>query len=345
MSARTGGLPIEEILATEPLAAERAQGIGRSREGRELLALRAGRGPVHLSLIGGCHADEPVGPAMLERLAAFLSRCEERDPLVREWSWWIVPQVNPDGAARNAGWTAGRIRPHGGGGLDLRPYLDEVARELPGEDVEFGFPRDAGDADARPENRAVADFLRDGAPFALHVSFHGMAFAAGPWFLMERGWAERTRPMRERLRARVAALGYQVHDVDRRGEKGFHRIDEGFTSRPDSGAMRAHFEALGEPQTAELFRPSSMEHVRGLGGDPLTLVSEMPLFLLPAEHYRQASGKELVRPPALAGLRELAGDPEALAAEVKRLGIRPMPIADQMRLQLSYLEEGMAAVR
>ena len=38
---------------------------------------------------------------------------------------------------------------------------------------------------------------------------------------------------------------------------------------------------INDPATAALFRPSSMEHVRALGGDPLTLVSEMPLFITP----------------------------------------------------------------
>jgi len=213
-------------------------------------------------------------------------------------------------------------------------------RELPGNDVEFGFPGAGGDAGARPENRAVADFLRPGAPFALHASFHGMAFAAGPWFLLERGWAERTAAMRERLRGRVHELGYRLHDVDRGGEKGFHRIDEGFTSRPDSRAMAAHFEALGDPATAALFRPSSMEFVRSLGGDPLTLVSEMPLFLVPGELYR---GAGLVTPPEIGELRilALAAGPEVVGARARELGVQPMPVVDQMRLQLEYLDAAL----
>ena len=45
--------------------------------------------------------------------------------------------------------------------------------------------------------------------------------------------------------------------------------------------MSEYFMAAGDPVTASLFRPSSMETVRSLGGDPLTLVSEMPLFITP----------------------------------------------------------------
>jgi hypothetical protein len=334
-------LPIDDVL--RHVAPTRAAGetLGPSRGGRDVVGYRFGRGSLRVSLIGGCHADEPVGPAMLDRLAAFLERLDAGHSLLAGASWWIVPHANPDGEAANDGWTR-EVLPLGEGrtGYALAPYLDGAVREAPGDDVEFGFPRGAGDAVARPENRAIAEFLRRGAPFALHGSFHGMAFAAGPWFLMEASWAERTSEMRERLRRRVAELGYRLHDVDRKGEKGFHRIDEGFTTRPDSRAMAAYFEGAGDPATARLFRPSSMEFVRSLGGDPLTLVSEMPLFLLPARHYHEG---DVVRPPVLDRLRRDVG-PEDLADAARAIGLEAMPIEDQIRLQLAFLAEGLAAV-
>ena len=337
--SRTVPLDVDAVLAQPgPPPPERGRRIGASREGRDLVAYRFGRGHHRVSLIAGCHADEPVGPAMLDRLAAYLARLPRSAPPVAEITWYLVPHVNPDGEARNRAWVGERL----GAEIDLARYLRRAVRELPGDDVEFGFPRSPEDSGARPENRAGADFLRPGAPFALHASFHGMAFAAGPWFLLEGVWAERTTAMREALRARVRELGYRLHDVDRGGEKGFRRIDEGFTTRPDSQAMAAYFEALGDPATAALFRPSSMEHVRSLGGDPLTLVSEMPLFLAPPELYR---GRDPVRPDEIVELYHLAlgGAPETVRARARELGVRPMPVADQMRLQLEYLAAGLAA--
>jgi hypothetical protein len=269
-----------------------------------------------VSLVGGAHADEPVGPLTLELLAGYLAGLPQDAPLLADWSWWIVPHVNPDGAAINAAWSEHLVPlPDGGKGYDLGLYRRSVVRELPGDDIEFGYPRGPKDAGARPENRAVADFLAPGAPFALHGSFHSIGFAAGPWFLLERTWQARTAELRRHLTRRVRRAGYQLHDVDRGGEKGFTRIAEGFTTRPDSESMRDHFLALGEPETASLFRPSSMEMVRSLGGDPLTFVSEMPLFLAPA------AGRD-------------APDDE----------IRPMPLADQMAFQLAFLEECLTAV-
>ncbi len=349
-------LPIDEILETPPasaggapLAPLRGEKIGASRQGRDVVGYRIGAGARSISLIAGCHADEPVGPAMLDRLAAWLLAQPASAPAVSELGWYLVPHVNPDGEARNASWTRAAFSDDGAivaPGFDAGGYLGHTVREPPGDDVEFGFPpgsRSATDASAgvRPENRAVADFLRPGAPFALHASFHGMSFAAGPWFLIEAAWIDRTAAMRQRLRRRVRELGYALHDVDRGGEKGFHRIDEGFTTRPDSRAMAAHFQALGDEATAALFRPSSMEFVRSLGGDPLTLVSEMPLFLVPAEHYTQDGGDVVW--PAVLGELAVDFDPGRIRERAAERGIVPMPIRDQMRLQLEFLQAGLEA--
>lgn len=315
--------------------------LGASREGRDLRGYTVGRGPRHVSLIAGCHADEPVGPAMLDRLVSWLASLPADSALLGDFSFRIVPHVNPDGEARNAAWAGERAARAAPGTYDLGAYLQGAVREPPGDDVEFGFPKSPEDTGARPENRAVAAFLAADGPYVLHASFHGMAFAAGPWFLMEAGWAERSGTMRQRLREEVGRLGYETHDVDRGGEKGFTRIDEGFTTRPDSRAMIEYFRALGDETMAALFRPSSMEYVCSLGGDPLTLVSEMPLFLLPRHHFQ---GPGLVRPEAVFELRHLAGDAPALAAAAARHGVRPMPILDQMALQLSFLDEGLSEV-
>lgn len=364
-------LPVEDLVTgpQPPLPSPQLL-LGRSREGREIHGWRLGGGPLRVSLIAGCHADEPVGPALLERLVAHLAALPPEAPALAAATWSLVPHVNPDGRAANAGWqehlTAAppTPRPEGGEvprdetaqGYDLALYLRHVVRELPGDDTEFGFPRGPEDAEARPENRAVAAFLAAGAPFHLHATLHGMAFAAGPWYLLEAAWGERTRALQQDLARRTAALGYRLHDVDRKGEKGFRRLSEGFSTRPDSRAMAEHFRQRGDEATARLFRPSSMEYVRSLGGDPLTLVSEMPLFLAqdpppPASEAlsrrpplpENAEGRDRFR-AWLGGLAR-AGGAETVRREAARAGLRPMPLADQWRLQLAFVEAGLAAVR
>lgn len=281
-----------------------------------------------------------MGPRFLRHLVSYLAQLPETDPLLTEAEWWIVPHVNPDGEARNRSW-------HGDDDVvyDVASYLANVVREAPGDDVEFGFPRHDHDADARPENCAVYDWWRSvPRPFALHASLHGMAFGAGPWFLIEPAWADRCARLKARCATRVASLGYQLHDSERRGEKGFNRLERGFSPRPDSVSMRRHFLELGDERTADSFRPSSMEAIRALGQAPLTLVSEMPLFITPDV------GDVLGPPdPAAEAWRALvdrwrrtaATAPEEVRAQAAERGLRAMPVRDQMDLQWTLIVAGM----
>ena len=173
---------------------------------------------------------------------------------------------------------------------------------------------------------------------------HGMGVAAGPYFLVERSWWPRFGEAATALTREVEAAGYTLHDVDRHGEKGFHRLAKGFCSRPDSRAMRRHFLDLGDPDTAARFRPSSMEAVRALGGDPLTLVTEMPLFITPG------GGEEMAARPDPKVRREAADDGAAERAgtevreEMARAGLGAMPVEDQMRFQWAFIRAGLGVV-
>ena len=337
---------IDEILDGQAIESAHGEKIGVSREGLPVRALKFGTGRHRVSLLAGCHADEPVGPQMLRLLCGYLSTLSENDPLVAEYQWWIVPHINPDGEDRNRKWQMPCE-----GGYDLISYLSNRIRELPGDDIEFGFPRDSGDSGARPENRAVVDWWREApGPFCLHVSLHGMGFAAGPWFLLEAEWKDRLVELKAHCVKRVEELGYALHDVERNGEKGFFRLGRGFCTRPDSRCMRQHFLELGDEQTAALFRPSSMETVRSFGGDTLTLVSEMPLFLTPGV------GQKVGPPDTVADewkaliaewtsqLNSSAAAPGDVAAEARAMGLRAMPIRDQMKLQWTFIVAGLKQV-
>ncbi|MCA8962656.1 MAG: peptidase [Planctomycetes bacterium] len=316
--------PLDELIAHDPSGAD-LEPIGSSREGRPILALRRGTGPHRVSLIAGCHADEPIGPLLLRHWACALDRLEDAHPLVRAFQWWIVPHANPDGEARNA-----EACRRSGDIYDLDAVVSHLVRELPGEDLEFGFPRSPEDRDARPETRAIAEWWRcDPRPWVLHASLHGMALSSGPWFLIDAAWIDRTELLRDHLGRRVTAMGYTPRDVDRGGEKGFTRIAPGFTTRPSSVAMREHFEQLGDPKTAALFRPSSMETIRAMTPDALTLVSECPLFLA------DETPELLARWAEARATRTL----DAVLANA----VRPMSIRDQLELVWMFLGEGLRA--
>ena len=334
----------DTILATEPIAPRGREPIGASREGRPVRGFRFGTGNRRISLLGGCHADEPVGPRLLSHLAAYLDALPADDPLLDRYQWWIIPHINPDGEARNRVWYDGDDEAY-----DLGCYLAGVIREPPGDDIEFGFPLNDQDTGARPENRAAYQWwLSADGPFTMHISLHGMGFAAGPWFLLEHSWNDRLESFKKTCRACVAEMGYRLHDVERHGEKGFVRLGPGFCTRPDSESMRRHFLDLGDEAMAARFRPSSMETIRSLGGDALTMVSEMPLFLLPGV------GETLGPPdPVAVEWRERIGQWRTSAkggaaaavinAEAHQAGLRPMPIRDQMTLQWMMIRGGLKA--
>ena len=186
--------------------------IGVSERGHPLLGAVIGTGSRHATLIGGAHADEPVGPETLRLLVAAATRPEPAlEAVLRRWRLWVVPHVNPDGEQANRAW------------IERWPsvdaFLGHVLREPPGRDVEFGFPA------MRPENSAVTSFLARAAPVRLHASLHGMAFAAGAALLIERSWVTRTIRLRRAFSAAAAACGIGLHDEDRRGDKGFHYLE------------------------------------------------------------------------------------------------------------------------
>ena len=354
----------DAIIAHPPVDRGAGLRLGTSREGRPVQGFRLGSGPVRVSLIGGCHADEPVGPRFLARLAAFLRSLESSHPLLTGYQWWIVAHINPDGRERNKGWqdVDGPVAPSDV--YDPLRYLSHVVRELPGDDLEFGFPRSSEDADVRPESRAVHEWWRNGgAPFHLHATLHGIALAGGPWFLLEPAWLDRVEHVKRCCAEETHRLGYVLHDVEREGEKGFHRIDRGFCTRPSSTAMRDHFLVLGDEDTAARFRPSSMEAIRSLGGDPVTLVSEMPLFITPGvgetlgppdpvgEHWKERRARWQL---ALGGARSMSDEQreaisdeerEAISAEIRASGLTPMPVLDQMRLQWRLVSAGLEQLR
>ncbi|MFB6098677.1 MAG: M14 family zinc carboxypeptidase, partial [Salinibacter sp.] len=258
--------PIEQACRRHPDIASFRE-LGPSEEGAMLYGVVLGTGPTTVSLIAGNHADEPVGP---ETLRSFilngLANRNKMAPWFRRFRFVIVPHTNPDGEARNRPWIDQWPDP--------KSYLRHAVREKPGRDLEYGFP------DMRPENAHVSAFLREFGPLDLHASLHGMSAGEGAMLLINRPWTFRTQALRDDFVTAAAAEGLPMHDHNRKGEKGFFWIEPGFQTTPRGDAMQTYFRAQDDPATAQQFHDSSMEFVASLGGDPLSLVTELPLFLI-----------------------------------------------------------------
>lgn len=315
------------------------QVIGRSERGVPIWAVTLGRGPRRVALAAGAHADEPVGPATLRHLiVAGLApphRPNRLADLLDRFTFHIIPHVNPDAEVINfRGWIERWPSP--------AAYIASALREPPGRDVEFGYP------DMRPENQCVADHWRRVGPVDLYVNLHGMSFAEGGMLLIERHWTNRSEitALREGFTAALRQVGLGLHDHDRRGEKGFLHLGPGFTTTPEGRAMQQHFKSIGQPQMASLFHLSSMEFIRSLGGDPLCLVTELPLF-----NITRAEGSTPGRPAAYLRLRELlpalrlkASRHESIDADLEPFGIQPLDLATAIHLQLRTIDLGLTAI-
>ncbi|MFP4228105.1 MAG: M14 family zinc carboxypeptidase [Salinivenus sp.] len=306
--------------------------LGPSEEGRPLYGVVLGHGERTVSLVAGHHADEPVGP---ETLRCFVLRAlanrDKMTPWLRRYRFVIVPHANPDGEVRNRPWIEQWP--------DLRAYLRHAVREAPGRDLEYGFP------DLRPENRHVASFLREHGPFSLHMSLHGMSVAEGGLLLINRSWSFRTQALREDFQRAVQAAGLRMHDHNRKGEKGFFWLEPGFQTTPRGDAMRTYFRAQGDDAMAQRFQDSSMEFVMGLGGDPLALVTEIPLFVVRNESPTPGRPDEYLRlREQLPAVRARLDRGEEVDSLLSSFDLRPVDQETGMRLQVRALELGLRAV-
>lgn len=319
--------------------------IGKSEKGIGIKGFRFGNGKINLSLIAGNHSDEPTGPRLLRKLVTWLSRLSDHDRVIRDYSWFIVPHSNPDGEEINRQWYEDDQEYY-----DLARNLKHGFREPPGRDLEFGYPDEEHGA-LRSENEAVYNFwCQRNAPFHLHISLHGMNRAFGAWYLIDEHWIDRTSQLRAQATSKTEAHGYLLHDVDRKGEKGFRRIAPGFCTRPDSKYMSAYFESINDPEMARKFHPSSMESIRSLGGDCLTLVSEMPLFILPwkSGDISWPNQEWDYWSQRFAGWKQdlLQGrkTESEVNQEAENAGVKPMSVKDQMMLQWNFFTAGVEAV-
>lgn len=239
--------------------------IGESRAGRTMYGLMVGGGPGYISITAGAHADEPAGPMTACLLAEWLAGPSDQATALREHlTFMICPQVNPDGAEANKQWFAPAP--------DFETYLRHVKREDPGDDIEFGYPH------LRPENTAVSDFLEAGKPYLFHASLHSMAFAEGAWLLLEKGRAAKSALIRNAFNHIFWENGFKLHDINRRGEKGFTRISPGYCTTPTSAAMIDHFMKMDDETTAQKFHWSSMEFIQYGSPDAFIMVTELPVF-------------------------------------------------------------------
>lgn len=241
--------------------------IGYSRLGEPLDMLSIGDGREHALVIGGPHANEPVGFLTVLRLAKLLCEGERHG-----FTWHLIGCVDPDGARLNEGWYAGPFT--------VAHHHRHFYRPALADQPEWTFPVDAGAKHfdrPLPETRAlmrVIDDLRPGFLFSLHNADFG-----GAYFQI-------SRPL-PGLAGELAALAVSHGvplDLAPIDTVGYEVAGPGVTLLPSADWTDFADSCGGEPT----YGASSWQYADRHG--TFTLIAEVPLWTSPGCDDRAPAG-------------------------------------------------------
>ncbi|XP_037917413.1 carboxypeptidase D isoform X3 [Hermetia illucens] len=156
--------------------------VGKSREGRSLIALQISRDVRQRNLltpmfkyVGNMHGDESVGRELLVQLALYLlfnyDRVPEVTGLVNTTDIYLMPTMNPDGFARSEEGRCESLPSYVGrsnaAGIDLnRDFPDRLDNKV---ETQLKI--------RQPETLAIMQWVVNN-PFVLSANFHGGAVVA-----------------------------------------------------------------------------------------------------------------------------------------------------------------------
>lgn len=148
--------------------------VGHSTDGEPIPMLSIGIGPKSALLYACPHPNEPIGAMLVHFLVDALLKDER---LRGEYTWHLLPCVDPDGTRLNEGWFAGPFT--------VRDYARFFYRPRGEEQMEWTFPisykRYRWDAPI-PETRALMAALQETCPSFVY-SLHNAGFGGVYYYL------------------------------------------------------------------------------------------------------------------------------------------------------------------
>lgn len=285
-------LAVDELHADLARLAERypdlvrLRRVGTSRLGEPLHLLSIGQGRHNAFLFGCPHPNEPIGAMMVHHLTNLFCR----DAALREsldYTWHVIPCVDPDGTRLNEGWFAGPYTPMN--------YARHFYRPAPDQQVEFTFPvaykRRYFDR-ALPETQMLMraiDELRPRFMFSLHNGGFG-----GVSYYISRA----AEPLYDTFRQVPAWEGLPL-GLGEPEAPYMPELAPAIFRMPASGEIYDQLEAHGADPTQTAIGASSNDYASRYG--TFTLIAEMPYFDDPRVNDQTATDI-LRRDAILAGL-------------------------------------------
>ncbi len=285
---------------------------GRSREERELICVRVGRGARVIAVTGGAHSDEPAGSATCLALTRNLLENPAFSDLLRRFTFLIHPMVDPDGAARNARWS---LEPY-----EYRRFLMHNYRNNDmGEDCEHGMPVSAGQ-EIRPEMAFLARNAREHkGRIDFYITLHTTHRLGGGLFLISEQAEDEARMAA--LASACEAHELPIADLDTHGEQGVEYVRPGFLRLPSMAKLAEHYQ--DQPEILARMKMTTYEFMERECGCPFALISELPSMV---DERMRATGEtdvlvaDLRRAEIELGKTHVARLPKALE-ELQRRGV------------------------
>jgi hypothetical protein len=167
-----------EGLATIYPELTRYRRVGTSRLGEPIHLLSIGEGSRDAFLFACPHPNEPIGAMMVNYFSRLLCEDDELRSAL-DFTWHVIPCIDPDGTRLNEGWFAGPFTP--------RNYARHFYRPAPDQQVEWTFPVSYKQLyfDATlPETEALMRVIDEVQPELLY-SLHNAGFG-GVYYYMSR---------------------------------------------------------------------------------------------------------------------------------------------------------------
>lgn len=143
--------------------------IGKSQENKKIGLLTIGTGEHKAFLYGFPHPNEPIGSLTIKFWAEYLARNHQLvDQL--NFSWLLIPCIDPDGAEKNQGWFKGSFQPI--------KYFIHRYRQRNEDQIDWSFPVEYKKLKRKnplPETQVIMDIIQDHQPI-LMASLHNAPF-------------------------------------------------------------------------------------------------------------------------------------------------------------------------
>lgn len=169
---------LDRLAAAYP-AVTRLRRVGTSRLGEPIRMLSIGSGSRQALLFGCPHPNEPIGGMLIHYWSERLCRDEALRTSL-DYTWHVIPTVDPDGTRLNEGWFAGPFTPTN--------YARHFYRPAGFEQVEWTFPISYKQLyfDASlPETEMLMRVIDEVKP-ALMASLHNAGFS-GVYYYVSHG--------------------------------------------------------------------------------------------------------------------------------------------------------------